>query len=82
MARSVKRVDRTAHLGARSSRSRVLPDGGSVVPRSQQGRLAPCRLGAALDRVEELEKRTMEAIRAQCPKVKRLSSDAVLGPYD
>jgi hypothetical protein len=48
----------------------------------EEGRLAPCRLGAALDRVEELEKRTMEAIRAQCPKVKRLSSDAVLGPYD
>jgi len=55
--------------------------------RRSPGRLSrdnslPCRLGAALDRVEELEKRTMEAIRAQCPKVKRLSSDAVLGPYD
>jgi hypothetical protein len=32
--------------------------------------------------LEELERRAMEAIGAQCPQVKWIASYAVFGPYD
>ncbi|HXZ93140.1 MAG TPA: GYD domain-containing protein [Burkholderiales bacterium] len=44
-------------------------------------RIDPGALGSA-HALEELEKRAAEAVRKQCPKVKWLSSYAVLGPYD